>query len=235
MGKLEHESVAESVNPGAGEILVLVADRHPVFRQGVAACLGETPDIRVAGQAAGGGEMAKRLAQASYHVMLLDADLPGLAGFSLLKQVKDDCPSLRILLMASVPDIGWLLRGVRAGASGMVTKEAMPVELEAAIRRIHAGEPYMAEPLARKMVLFHQRQEQEPLDERLSPREFEVMRRLSQGLKLSEIARKLQLSHQTITTHRRHILEKTGLRTTAEIIRFGVLNGLGDPDESEDA
>jgi two-component system invasion response regulator UvrY len=69
------------------------------------------------------------------------------------------------------------------------------------------------------------------LDERLSPREFEVMQLLSTGLKLSEIACKLKLSHQTITTHRRHILEKTGLRTTAEIIRYGVLHGLGAPEE----
>ncbi len=69
------------------------------------------------------------------------------------------------------------------------------------------------------------------MDERLSPREFEVMQLLSTGLKLSEIACKLKLSHQTITTHRRHILEKTGLRTTAEIIRYGVLHGLGAPEE----
>lgn len=217
---------------GAVGIRVFVADRYPVFRHGLTACLAATPDIRVMGEASGGMELTGGLMQAGFDVMLLDVDLPGLAGFSLLRQVKDEHPSLRVLLMASVPDIGWLLRGIRAGASGMVTKEVTPGELEMAIRRIHDGQPHIAETLARKMVLFHQRQEQEPLDERLSPREFEVMRRLSQGLKLSEIARKLGLSHQTITTHRRHILEKTGLRTTAEIIRFGVLNGLGEPDEA---
>ena len=109
-----------------------------------------------------------------------------------------------------------------------MAKTAPVEELTAAIQRVHEGHPYIAEPLAGKLVLFYQRNEQEPLDERLSPREFQVMQLLSRGLKLSEIARHLDLSHQTITTHRRHILEKTGLRTTAEIIRYGILNGLGE-------
>jgi DNA-binding NarL/FixJ family response regulator len=184
------------------------------------------------GHAGSGAEVPVRIEPDWCDVMLLDTGLPGLEGFSLLRQIKETSPRLPVLMMADSADVAWLLRGIRAGASGVVSKEASPDEFRSAIRRVRAGHPYIAEPLAGRLVLYYQRNEHEPLDERLSPREFEVMQLLSAGLKLSEIARKLNLSHQTITTHRRHILEKTGLRTTAEIIRYGVLHGLGSPEET---
>ncbi len=183
------------------------------------------------GHVGSGADVPARIEPDWCDVMLLDTGLPGLEGFALLRQIKETSPRLPVLLMAGSADVAWLLRGIRAGASGVVSKEASPDEFRSAIRRVRAGHPYITEPLAGRLVLYYQRNEHEPLDERLSPREFEVMQLLSAGLKLSEIARKLNLSHQTITTHRRHILEKTGLRTTAEIIRYGVLHGLGAPED----
>ncbi len=211
-----------------GTINVFIAESIPIFRRGLEACLAATADMAVVGHVGEGADLDAHLEPGRFDVMLLDSGLPGLNGFALLKQVKATCPSAPVLLMAATADVGWLLRGIRAGASGVVLKDAPVEELRTAIQRVHQGHPYIAEPLAGKLVLFYQRNEKEPLDERLSPREFQVMQYLSQGLKLSEIARKLELSHQTITTHRRHILEKTGLRTTAEIIRYGILNGLGE-------
>lgn len=208
-------------------INVFIAESIPVFRHGLETGLAAMPDMRVAGRASSGADLRSRLEEGTYDVMLLDSGLSGLEGFALLRQMKELFPQQPILLVAATRDVGWLLRGIRAGAAGVVTKESPLEEFRSAIRRVHAGHTYIAEPLAERLVLFYQRNEKEPLDERLSPREFEVMQWLSAGLKLSEIARKLKLSHQTVTTHRRHILEKTGLRTTAEIIRYGILHGLG--------
>ena len=218
--------VSAKQGPEAGIITVFIAESVPVFRHGLEACLAGTPGLKVAGQVEEGAALKTHLDRAQADVMLLDSALPGLEGFALLKEVKDACPSLPVLLMAATADIGWLLRGIRAGAAGVVFKDAPAADFLTAIRRVATGHPYIAEPLAEKLVLYYQRNEKEPLDERLSPREFQVMQFLARGLKLSEIARMLGLSHQTITTHRRHILEKTGLRTTAEIIRYGILNGL---------
>lgn len=215
-----------------GPIRVFIAESHAIFRCGVQACLAETPDMVTVGHVGTGADMPGQLDPDRCDVVLLDAGLAGLEGFAVLRQIKEDTPRLAVLLMAGTPDVGWLLRGIRAGASGVVAKDAAPDEFIAAIRRVRAGHPYIAEPLAERLVLFYQRNEKEPLDERLSPREFEVMQFLAAGLKLSEIARRLGLSHQTITTHRRHILEKTGLRTTAEIIRYGILQGLAGPEGS---
>lgn len=215
----------------SGKLRVFIAESHMIFRYGVQACLAETPDMIAVGHAGAGEDIRSQLDPGQCDVMLLDTGLPGLDGFALLKQIKEDCPRLPVLLMAGSAEVAWLLRGIRAGASGVVSKDALADEFQLAIRRVCAGHPYIAEPLAERLVLFYQRNEKEPLDERLSPREFEVMQFLAAGLKLSEIARRLRLSHQTITTHRRHILEKTGLRSTAEIIRYGILHGLGEPED----
>lgn len=214
-------------------VRVFIADSYPVYRHGLESHLAGTPDMIAVGQAGSGREMMAGVGSGSVGVLFLDAGLADLSGFQVLRQLKETFPMLPVLLMAASQDIRWLLRGIRAGASGVVSREASLQEIEAALRRVHAGQPYIPEPLAEALVLYYQRNESEPLDERLSPREFEIMQWLTQGLKLSEIARKLHISHQTVTTHRRHILEKTGLRTTAEIIRYGILNGVGTPVGSD--
>lgn len=219
-------------NPERGIINVFIAESVPVFRHGLEAGLAAIPDMRVSGRVSSGSDLRAHLEEGDYDVMLLDSSLSGLEGFALLRRLKELFPAQPVLLMAATRDVGWLLRGIRSGAAGVLMKESTLEEFQTAIRRVHAGHIYIDEPLAERLVLFYQRNEKEPLDERLSPREFEVMQWLSSGLKLSEIARKLNLSHQTVTTHRRHILEKTGLRTTAEIIRYGILHGLGGPAET---
>lgn len=216
---------AESEN---GKIGVFIADRYPVFRHGLESQLEGTADLRSVGQAGTGLAMKAGVESSCVSVLFLDAGLSELDGFLLLKKLKENFSNLPILLMSTSHDIRWLLRGIRAGASGVVSREAPFEEIETAIRRVHAGQTFMPESLAAQLVAYHQRNENDPLDERLSPRELEVMRWLTQGLKLSEIARQLEVSHQTITTHRRHILEKMGLRTTAEIIRYGIMNGVGE-------
>ena len=214
---------------GMGKIEVFIADSYPVSRHGLQAHLAVTADMAAVGQACSGPELVAGVYGSEPDILFLDAGLRGLEGFLVLKQIKEDFPDLPVLLMEAAQDIRWLLRGIRAGASGVVSRSASLEEVEMAIRRVHAGQPYMPPPLAEQLVLYYQRNESEPLDERLSPREFEVMQWLTKGLKLSEVARQLNVSHQTVTTHRRHIQEKTGLRTTAEIIRYGILNGVGEP------
>jgi len=210
------------------KIRVFIADRYPVFRHGLESRFSDTPDLVAVGQAGSVPEMLASMKTVRANVLFLDADLVGLAGFLVLKQLKQEEPLLPILLTTASKDIRGVLKGIRAGASGVVVREASLSEMEMAVRQVYAGQPYIPGPLAEQLILHYQRNEDVPLDERLSSREFEVMQWLTQGLKLSEIARQLNVSHQTITTHRRHILEKTGLRTTAEIIRYGILNDVGE-------
>ena len=213
-----------------GKIIgVFIADSYPVSLHGLKSHFDVIPDIAAVGQAGDGEELVAKIGAGRANVLLLDAGLKGLVGFRVLKKIKEDYPQLAVLLMATSQDIRWLLRGIRAGASGVILRSASLEEVDLAIRRVHVGQQYIPELLAEQMVLFYQRNESEPLEERLTSREFEVMQWLTSGLKLSEVARKLKISHQTVTTHRRHIKEKTGLRTTAEFIRYGILNGVCDP------
>lgn len=221
MNKIKSRASGEKIG-------VFIAESYPVFRHGLESHIAMIPDMLAMGQAGTGPEMMAGFVSGQANVLLLDAGLSGLEGFGLLKQLKEADPHLSVLLMATSQDIKWLLRGIRAGALGVVSRAAPFDVIETAIRRVYAGYPYIPESLAEQLVLYHQRNESEPLDERLSPRELEVMEELTRGLKLSEIAQKLEVSHQTVTTHRRHILEKLALRTTAEIIRYGIQNGIGE-------
>ena len=207
-------------------IKVLIADSQPVFRRGLESCLAATPDLVASGSAGAGEEVPASLESDEHDVVLLDSHMPGMEGCVLLKRIKEQYPRLPVLLVVSTTDAGWLIRGIRAGAAGIVSKNASMEVFGTAIRRVHSGSPYIAEPLAERLVMYYQRNEGAPLDERLSRREFEVMQLLCRGLKVSEIARELHLSHQTIASHRRNITMKTGLRTVAESVRYGIMNGV---------
>lgn len=212
-----------------GKIGVYIADRYPVFRRGLESHFADTPDLVAAGKGGTVAAMISGIKEEGVNILLLDVTLSGSEYGLIVQQLRQEYPALPILLVTESLDARGLLKGIRAGALGVVTRDASFNEMERAIRRIAAGQPYLPEWLAEQLVLHYQRHEDKPLDEKLSPREFVVMQWLTQGAKLSEIARKLNVSHQTITTHRRHILKKTGFRTTAEIIRYGILNAVGTP------
>lgn len=208
-------------------IRLLIADDHPVVRQGLRRILTEAGDINVVGEAEKGDDVVRMLESTPVDVLLLDISMPGPTSFlDLLKQVSARHPRLRALVLSMHSEDQYALRAFKAGASGYLTKDRPPEELLEAVRRIHAGGKYVSSALAEKLVTGAQSAEHLP-HESLSDREYEVLCLLAAGKSIKEIAARLTLSPKTVSTYRARILEKMVFSSNADIVRYFVEHSLG--------
>jgi DNA-binding NarL/FixJ family response regulator len=204
---------------------VVVADDHTIIRRGVQSILSEADDLSAAGDA-GSSDDLFLLLRSDRVVDLVVMNLSfGKNGVDVLRRIRLEFPHLPVLIYNSQTD-EMAMKALRAGASGYIPKETSPEELLVAIRRLAAGGTYLSTETAEQIAAELARGgEGEKPHERLSRRELEVFRLLGAGKSVGEIAKKLKLSVKTVSTHRTRILEKTGLRNNAEIIRYTILNG----------
>ncbi len=209
-------------------IRILVADDHPVVRQGLKQIVASTTDIFVVDEAATGQEVLDKVRSNYFDVLLLDITMPGASGLDILKQLRSERPELAILILSMHPEEQYAARALRAGASGYLAKESAPDELVAAVRKISQGGRYVSPSLAEKLASDLAVDTQEPLHQTLSDREYETMRLIASGKTTAEIAEQLSLSPKTISTYRSRILEKMGMRSNTELTLYAVRNRLLD-------
>jgi len=201
---------------------ILLADDHNIVRDGLKRILAATADLQVAGEAASGDEALALVKANDYDVALLDMSMPGLSGIDLIKRLKIEKPALKLLVLSMHGEHQYAARALKAGASGYLNKDAAGEQLLAAIRKIAAGGVHITEAAAATLMGASARSGHEAL----SDREFEVMRLLVEGLGPTEIAERLHLSVKTVSTHKTRILEKLGLKTTADLVRYALENKL---------
>jgi len=207
-------------------IRVIIADDHAVVREGIRRILADAGDVEVVAEAADGTELLAQLERAPCDVVLLDLSMPGLPGLEALRTIRAVCPSLPILVLSMHPEVQYAARTIRLGASGYLDKAGKPSELIHALRIVAGGSMYVTPPVAEQLVDRARQASSQLPHEALSNREFEVVCLMAAGKKLSDIARELSISVKTVSTFRGRILEKLGLRTTAEIIRYAIEHGL---------
>ncbi len=204
---------------------IIIADDHAIVRRGLSLIISQTKDLETE-DASSVDELFARLHSDHANLLVLSVSFCSSAGEVLLR-VKRQFPNLPVLIFNSQTDDLAAMRMLRAGASGYIQKEDSPEDLLTAIRRLTAGGQYVSGAIAEKIAAELARGGTgENLHERLSQRELEVFRLLGNGKAVGEIARKLKLSVKTISTHRSRILEKTGMRNNAEIIRYAIINNL---------
>jgi DNA-binding NarL/FixJ family response regulator len=209
-------------------IRVLLADDHAIVRQGLKEILEATGDIVVAAEATNGQEALARVRDTEFDVAVLDLSMPGRSGVELLKLIKAERPKLRLLVLSMHSEEQYAVRAVRAGAAGYLTKESAADELVAAIRRIAGGGAYISPETAERLVLETNTGTEGPPHTQLSNREYEVFRALVAGKSVTDIAANLNLSVKTISTHKSRILEKMGLSSQTELVRYAVKHNLVD-------
>jgi len=209
-------------------IRVLLADDHAIVRAGLKEILADTGDITVAAEATNGQEVMARVRGADFDVAVLDMSMPGRSGIELIKQVKDEKPRLRILVLTMHSEEQYAVRAFKAGASGFLTKEAAAEQLVAAIRRIAAGGAYVSPETAERLVLDAAPRAEAAPHTLLSDREFQVLQMIAGGKTVGEIAKRLSLSVKTVSTHKTRILHKMGLANQAELIRYALEHKLLD-------
>ncbi len=203
-------------------IRVLIADDHAIVREGLKQIVAESPDMIVADEAGDGKEALKKALEGDFDVVVLDITMPGINGLDALKQIRNQRPKLPILVLSMHPEEQYAVRVLKAGASGYLTKESAPEELIASIRRVSKGMKYISPSLAERLASELGNDHDGPLHETLSDREYQVMCMIASGKAPTEIAEELSLSIKTISTYRGRILEKMGMKSNAEIIRYSM-------------
>jgi DNA-binding NarL/FixJ family response regulator len=201
-------------------IRVLIADDHPVVRRGLKQTMDETPDIRVVGEAENGAEAVNKLSDGTFDVVLLDISMPGRGGIDALKRIKSTNPATPVLVLSVHPEDQYALRALKTGASGYLMKNCEPEELIGAIRKVAVGGKHITQTVAEKLALEISSDTGKLPHETLSNREYEVLRKISSGKTVSQIAEELALSVKTISTHRARILRKMNMKTNAELTRY---------------
>lgn len=207
-------------------IRVLVADDHAVVRRGLRQILTETTDIDFAGEATSPEEAMAVLRKGRFDVAVVDINLRGGSGLELLGSLRREMPGLPVLILTMYSDEQYAVRALKSGAAGFLTKESAPEELVSAVRKLASGGRYVSVELAEKLASFVAGEGERPPHEKLSNREFEVLKMIASGKTVGEIGRELSLSVKTISTHRTRILEKMQMRTNAELTTYAVRRGL---------
>jgi len=210
------------------KIEILIADDHPIVREGFKQVISETDDMIVADEASNGQEVLSLVRKREYDLILLDISMPGRSGLEVLKELKSEYQKLPVLILSIYPEEQYAVRAFRAGASGYLTKASAPNELISAIRKIVHGGRYVSESLAEKLTYYLDQDVSKPLHDLLSDREYQVILMLGSGKTVKEIAEILFLSVKTISTYRSHILEKMKMKNNAEITLYVVKNKLID-------
>ena len=203
-------------------IRVLLADDHSIVRDGLKRILAATPDLQVAGEAADGDEALAAVKANDYDVVMLDMSMPGLSGIDLIKRLKLERPKLKILVLSMHGESQYAARVLKAGAAGYLSKDSAAGMLLNALRKVAAGGVHIGDAAAASLLQSGDK----PPHESLSDREFEVMRLLVEGLGPTEIGERLHLSVKTVSTHKTRILDKLGLGSTAELVRYAMENRL---------
>ncbi len=207
-------------------IKVLIADDHTIVRDGLKQIFKETADIIVTGEAANGAEVIEKIKKEKYDVVVLDIAMPGRGGIDVLKNIKQQKPTLPVLILSMYPEDQYAIRVLKAGAAGYVTKESASEQLISAVRQIYEGRKYVSPELAEKLADALDEKHQKTGHEALSDREFQVLQLIGSGMTVSEIAAELALSVKTISTNRTRILKKMGMKNNAELIGYTIRHKL---------
>ena len=207
-------------------IRILIADDHGVVRKGLVQIVAENPDMAVTGEAASGQEALDLARGRDFDVAILDIAMPGMGGIEILKGLKALRPSLKIIMLSMYSEEQYAIRSLRDGASAYLTKANAMDELVKAIHAVASGKRYITPSVAERLASYIEEDGNYLPHESLSNRELQVLVMIGSGKAVSEIAAELSLSIKTVSTYRARLLEKMGMESNAQLIRYTVQHTL---------
>jgi DNA-binding NarL/FixJ family response regulator len=202
------------------KITVLLVDDHNLVRRGFRRMLEDESDMEVVGEAGDGEESIKLAKKLHPQVVVMDCALPGMNGLQATRQIIADSPHTAVLMLSMHTEGTWVRQAIEAGAKGYVLKNAMDLELGAAIRKVAAGETVFDPQVEQRSILKGER------SAALTQRELEVLQMIVDGKSNKEIATALDLSANTIAVHRANIMNSLGIHKTAELVVYAIRAGL---------
>jgi DNA-binding NarL/FixJ family response regulator len=210
------------------DIRILIVDDHAVVRSGLRLLLEREDDLEVVAEAGSADEGVRAARLEKPDVVLLDVVMPGRSGLEAAEEIVQASKGAKVLVLSMQDDPTYVREAFASGASGYMLKEAADTELVQAIREVAAGGRYVHPTLGARLAQAEVEAARRAADDPLSEREREVLRLLALGHTNQEIAKQLYISVRTAETHRAHIMQKLGLGTRAELVRYALANGMLD-------
>jgi DNA-binding NarL/FixJ family response regulator len=207
-------------------ITVILADDHPVVRDGLCFLLNAQPDIKVVGTADNGHEAVQLAEKLSPNVAVMDIAMPLLNGIEATQQITTTCPHTRVMILSIHFTSVHIQRALQAGAMGYLLKESAGEEVVEAIRTVHEGRRYLSKKIAETVVEDYVRQGGGDVLEGLSPRERQVLQLIAEGKTSAEAAQILFLSVKTVETYRSRFMQKLGLKDMTALVKFAIQHGI---------
>lgn len=205
---------------------ILIADDHEIVRKGLREILARGLSDAYFGEARNAEEVLQAVRTQNWDVLILDLTMPGRSGLDVLSDLRVERPSLPVLVLSMQSEQQYGKRVLKAGAAGYLHKDSAPEELMHAIRKVLSGGRYVSLTLAEKLAVDLAAGSHQFPHERLSDRELEVLRMITAGKQASQIAEELHLSVTTVSTYRARILDKMNMKTTAELMHYGLVNNI---------
>ncbi len=209
-----------------GEIRIIIADDHQLFRNGLRLLLGAFPGFTVTAEASDGNELLKILGNCAADVVLMDINMPEMDGITATRQALAKCPGLNVIALSMYGEEDYYYRMVDAGAKGFLLKDSDISEVREAILTVMKGGSYFSQELLYNVIQKFKTRETEVRMANLSKREKEILLKICEGLSNQEIADTLFISKRTVDKHRANLLSKTGSKNTASLILFAIRNKL---------
>ena len=209
-------------------INTLIVDDHVVVREGIRQMLEGAKDIRVGGEAKNTIEMFELLGEERFDVVLLDIQLPGKSGLDVLEELRDLYENIATVVISMYEEEQYVISAIKKGAIGYLFKSSAEHSLQEAVRSAAAGKRYITREISERLARNLEKDGEQRSRDSLSDRELQVLKLLAEGKKISEIALMKQLSVKTISTYRSRLLAKLNLKTTSDIVRYAIQEGLID-------
>ena len=205
---------------------IIITDDHEIIREGLKKILTKHDDLKIVAEASNIKELENFLEEMKVDLIMLDISLPDKSGLDFVKNIKLSFPEVKVLVFSIYPEEKFAKRAINLGADGYLSKSAKPSEIIEAIRKIEKGGKYLKTELIEELFLHPDKPGIGLSHESLSNREFEVLRLLAKGNKITEIAESLSLSVNTIASYKTRIQDKLNIKSTAELIRYAIDNDL---------
>ncbi len=208
-------------------IKILIADDHPVVREGLNAMLSREVDFQVVGEAKDGAEAVNKVAELRPDVVLMDLRMPEMDGVEAMRQIRTNDPRVKFIILTTYSDDDYIFSGIEAGARAYLLKDAPREELFKAIRSVHRGESLIQPVVASKLLdRFSQLSRRTPSGEELSERELEVLCLMAKGAANKEISAELKIAQSTVKTHITNIFQKLGVNDRTEAVTQALKRGI---------
>ncbi len=206
-------------------IRILIADDHPIVRNGLKQIISDEPDMLVVKDVSDAEGVFSCVQENELDVIILDISMPGTGGFEILSRLRSNNIKTPVLMLSALSEELYASKSLKAGASGFINKESAPEELVKAIRKVFSGGVYVSSYLAEKLAVNLKHDIEKPSHEYLSTREFQIMCMIASGKTVSEIAKELFINVKTVSTYRSRILAKMDFKNNSELTNFCIREG----------